>query len=77
MTTTAEQELLESIDNRLKWLLKLEIEKQFDDSITNKEKVRILYEMGFDSPEMAEIVGTSKGSIRGTLSALRDEGEID
>jgi DNA-directed RNA polymerase specialized sigma24 family protein len=71
------KELLESIDNRLKWLLQLRVEEQFDDGATNKEKVKLLHQMGFSSQEMAEVVGTSASSIRGTVSTLRDEGEID
>lgn len=71
------KELLESIDNRLKWLLQLRVEEQFDDGATNKEKVKLLYQMGFSSQEMAEVVGTSASSIRGTVSTLRDDGEID
>jgi len=71
------KELLESIDNRLKWLLQLRVEEQFDDGATNKEKVKLLHQMGFSSQEMAEVVGTSASSIRGTVSTLRDEGEIE
>ena len=71
------KELLESIDNRLKWLLQLRVEEQFDDGATNKEKVKLLYQMGFSNQEMAEVVGTSASSIRGTVSTLRDDGEID
>jgi hypothetical protein len=71
------KELLESIDNRLKWLLQLRVEEQFDDGATNKEKVKLLYQMGFSNQEMAEVVGTSASSIRGSVSTLRDEGEID
>lgn len=71
------KELLESIDNRLKWLLQLRVEEQFDDGATNREKVKLLYQMGFSNQEMAEVVGTSASSIRGTVSTLRDEGEID
>ena len=71
------KELLKSIDNRLKWLLQLRVEEQFEDGATNKEKVRLLYQMGFNNQEMAEVVGTSASSIRGTVSQLRDEGEIE
>lgn len=71
------KELFQSIDNRLKWLLKLRLEEQFDDGATNKEKVKLLYQMGFDNQEMAEVVGTSASSIRGTVSTLRDDEEID
>ncbi|ELZ58906.1 hypothetical protein [Haloferax sp. ATCC BAA-646] len=71
------KQLLNSIDNRLKWLLQLRVEEQFDDGATNKEKVKLLYQMGFENQEMAEVVGTSASSIRGTVSALRDDGEID
>jgi transposase len=71
------KELLESIDNRLKWLLQLRVEEQFDDGATNKEKVKLLHQMGFSSKEMAEVVGTSASSIRGAVSTLRDEGEIE
>lgn len=71
------KELLESIDNRLKWLLQLRVKEQFDDGATNKEKVKLLHQMGFSNQEMAEVVGTSANSIRGTVSALRDDGDID
>ncbi|GAB3679666.1 hypothetical protein GCM10028857_01350 [Salinarchaeum chitinilyticum] len=71
------KELLESIDNRLKWLLQLRVEEQFDDGATNKEKVKMLYRMGFSTQEMAEVVGTSESSIRGTVSQLRDEGLVE
>ena len=71
------KELLESIDNRLKWLLQLRVEEQFDDGATNKEKVKLLYQMGFNNQEMAEVVGTSASSIRGTVSTLRDDGAVD
>jgi hypothetical protein len=71
------KELLESIDDRLKWLLRFRVEEQFDDDATNKEKVKLLYRMGFSNQEMAEVVGTSASSIRGTVSTLREEGEIE
>lgn len=77
MTKKDRIELLNSIDNRLKWLLQLRVEEQFDDSATNQEKIRMLYQMGFSNQEMAEVVGTSEGSIRGTISKLRKEGEIN
>lgn len=71
------QELLKSIDNRLKWLLKLEVEDQFDNGATNKTKIKVLYKMGFSNGEMAEVVSTSKASVRATLSNLRDEGAVE
>lgn len=77
MTNGETTALLESIDNRLKWLLQLRVEEQFDDSATNKQKVKMLYQMGFNNQEMAEVVGTSESSIRGTVSQLRKDGEID
>jgi len=70
------KELLQSIDNRLKWLLQLEVKEQFDDGATNKQKVKVLHQMGFETDEMAEVIGTSDSSIRGTLSTLRSEGEV-
>ena len=77
MTDDETKALLRSIDNRLKYLLQLRVEGHFDDGATNKEKVQLLYEMGFRTDEMAEIVGTSTGSIRGTVSSLRNEGLVD
>ena len=71
------KEMLESIDNRLKWLLRFRVEEQFGDGATNKEKVKLLYQMGFSNQEMAEVVGTSASSIRGTVSILRKEGKIE
>lgn len=70
-------DLLRSIDRRIKSLLRLKVEDEFDDDATNKEKVKLLSQLGFDTAEMAEIVGTSQSSIRGTQSTLRAEGEID
>lgn len=72
-----EKELLERIDHRLKMLLKLEARKVLADLETNREKVRLLHEMGFDTGEMAEMIGTSAGSVRATRANLRNEGEID
>lgn len=74
---TTEKELLESIDHRLKMLLKLEAQKRLDDLDTNKEKVKELHGMGFENAEMAEMIGTTAGSVRGTKTSLRQEGEID
>lgn len=71
------EEILKSIDDRLKWILRLLVEEQFDDDATNKEKVKLLYQMGFENAEMAEFIGTSESSIRGTVSTLRSEGEIE
>jgi DNA-directed RNA polymerase specialized sigma24 family protein len=58
-------------------LLRLEVEEGLDELDTNKEKVKVLHEMGFETKEMAEMIGTSSGSIRGALSTLREDGEID
>lgn len=77
MSNSDTTELLRSIDTRLKWLLQLEIEDHFDEGATNQEKIGKLYQMGFSNQEMAEIVGTSEGSVRGTISKLRKEGEIE
>lgn len=72
-----ETELLESIDHRLKMLLRLQVEDKLEDMDTNKEQVRVLHEMGFSNQEMAEMIGTSAGSVRASLSSLREDGEID
>jgi CRP-like cAMP-binding protein len=73
----SEEELLESIDHRLKMLLKLQIEEKLDEYDTSKDKVKVLHKMGFDTSDMVEIVGTSRGSVRKILSRLRKQGEID
>lgn len=70
-------ELLRSIDKTLKSLLRLRVAETFEEEATNREKVKVLHQLGFDTAEMADIVGTSKGSIRGTRSDLRSEGEIE
>jgi hypothetical protein len=74
---TSEKELLESIDHRLKMLLKLEAKETLEDYETNKEKVKLLQGMGFGTAEMAEMIGTTPGSVRGTKASLREDGEID
>lgn len=70
-------ELLENIDTHLKWLLTLRIEEHFDDEPTNEEKVELLHKIGFSNDEMADIVGTTIGSIRATKSNLRNKGVIE
>jgi DNA-directed RNA polymerase specialized sigma24 family protein len=77
VTVPDETELLESIDHRLKMLLRLQVEDKLEDMDTNKEQVRVLHEMGFSNQEMAEMIGTSAGSVRASLSSLREDGEID
>lgn len=72
-----DRELLESIDEQLKWLVKLRVQDRFDDDATNREKVKLLYNLGMSNSQMAEIIGTSKSSVRGTVSSLRSDGEID
>lgn len=74
---TDEIELLESIDRRLKMLLKLEVKTRIDDLDTNKEKVRALHGLAFDTKEMAEMIGTTPASVRAARSNLREAGEID
>lgn len=69
--------LLESIDHRLKMMLKIEVEDRLDQHDTMKEKVETLHGLGFDTQEMAEMIGTSPASIRATRSDLREQGRID
>lgn len=76
MTNSDTYDILESIDTRLKWLLQLRMEEYFDEDATNQEKIKKLYQMGFNNEEMAEVVGTSEGSVRGAISKLRKEGKI-
>jgi len=77
MSKRNQKEILESIDHRLKMLLRLEVEEELEEMDTNKEKVKVLHQMGFERKEMAEMIGTSPGSIRASLSALRGDGDID
>lgn len=75
MTDT--QETLEEIRDSINNLLKLKALDHVDEEASNKEKVEFLYRMDFDTGEMAEIIGTSRASIRSTLSTLRDDDIID
>jgi len=77
MAERSEGEILESIDHHLKMLLRLEVEDQLEEIDTNKDKVKVLHEMGFETKEMAEMIGTTSGSIRASLSNLRENGDID
>lgn len=78
MTTSDElQKVLESIDDKLSWLLKLRVEEHFVEGATNQEKVEMMYRMGFGNQEMAELINTTTSSIRATLSNLRKEGVIE
>jgi len=74
---TDQPELLESIDHRLKMLVKLEVEKKIQGLDTNKEKVLALHGLGFSTKEMAEMIDTTPASVRGARSTLREEGDID
>lgn len=75
--TRSEKEILENIENTLKQILAIQVDTRFDEDASNRDKVKRLYSMGFDNSEMAEIVGTSESSIRGTVSSLRSDGEVD
>jgi|GEM_PF-3255209 len=74
---TDQSELLESIDHRLKMLVKLEVEKKIQELDTNKEKVLALHGLGFSTKEMAELIDTTPASVRSARSSLKEEGEID
>lgn len=74
---TDKKEVLESIDYRLKMLLKLEVEDKLEDYDTKKEKIRVLHEMGFDKSDMVELVDSTHGSVRTTLNTLKEENKID
>jgi len=77
MSERSQKEVLESIDHHLKMLLRLEVEEKLEEIDTNKEKLKVLHEMGFENKEMAEMIGTSPGSVRASLSTLRDDGEVN
>lgn len=74
---TDKKEVLESIDHRLKMLLKLEVEDKLENYDTKKEKIRVLHEMGFDKSDMVELVDSTRGSVRTTLNTLNEEDKID
>lgn len=70
-------DLLRSIDACLKLLLRLKIGEPFGEDATNRDKVKVLYQLGFDTAGMADVMGTTEGSIRATKSDLRSDGEIE
>lgn len=72
-----EIELLRSIDQRLKWILQLQVKEHFDEDLTVKQQVRELNKMGFSNQEMAEVIGTTKNTVSKEKSILRKEGEIE
>jgi DNA-directed RNA polymerase specialized sigma24 family protein len=74
---TDETKLLESIDRRLKMLVRLDVESKINEFDTNKKKVRALHGWGFDTNEIADIIGTTPASVRAAKSNLREAGEID
>ena len=51
MSERSEKEILESIEHRLKMLLRLEVEEELEEMDTNKEKVKVLDQMGFETKE--------------------------
>ena len=73
----SKKEVLESIDRSLNGILKLLAEDKLSEKSSVQDKVKKLYKMGFNNGEMAEIIGTSKSSVSGSLSHLRSDGEID
>lgn len=73
----SQKELLKSIDDRLKHLLRLQAMEQLENDATVKEKVRQLHPMGFSNQEMAEIIGTTSGTVSNYKSELNKEDEVE
>lgn len=71
-----EKELLRSIDNRLKWLVRLQARSALEDK-TSKEQVKTLYRMGFERKEIAEILDKTSNNVGTQLSQLRSAGQLD
>ena len=73
----SQKDILESIDNRLKYLLKLQAKENFDEEATIKQKVKQLHPMGFSNQEMADIIGTTSKTVAARKSDLKSEDKIE
>lgn len=69
--------IMEGVSYKLNLMLNLLIDEKFDEDTTNKEKIEFLYSFGLSNKEMAQILETSEGSVRGTLSSLREQGRLE
>lgn len=75
--TMNEIEILKRIDERLKWILALQVRNGFDEGLSKKEMVEELHPFGFTNAEIAEIINSSEGSVRKYKSMLKDEGRLN
>lgn len=73
---TDEKEILEDIDNKLKWLIRLQAQPVLEDE-TSKGKIKTLYRMGFDRQEIADILDKTPNNVGAQLSQMRSAGELD
>lgn len=73
-----EPEPLEEINRKMDRILKLMVHDQFEEDSSIKEKIQFLQRMGFDdNQEMAEVIGTTKGTISTKKSQLNTEENND
>ena len=76
MRVTKEKDLLKSIDNRLKWLIRLQVKQSLEDK-KSKEQIKTLYRMGFEPGEIGEMLDKTKNNVSAQISQMRSKGEID
>ena len=66
------KEMLESISNRLSVLIALQL-RSLTDQPSFADSVELLTRFGLSSGEMAEILGTTKGTVDVTKSRIKNK----
>lgn len=64
---------LKEINEKLDRILKLMLRREFEEDDTNKDKIQFLLRMGYDdNQEMADIIGTTKATIKTEKSKVKN-----
>jgi len=66
-------EVLKSIDGKLSLILKIMVKNDIE-GLTNTESAPLLKNIGFTIAEIAEIIGSTPGSVRVTLNRIQKKG---
>lgn len=72
-----ERELAQEILGQLKLSNKLLAYSLMKEAETQTDKILLLAQMGFNNSDIANFVGSTSDSVRGTRNRLRREGRLD
>ena len=72
MNETTEEEILQEL-RRISKLLSLTVTRD----LSQKEKIELLSGIGFQPKEIADLIGTTPGSVSVTLTAIRKKAKAE